>query len=182
MRRAAAIIPLQQGQRVLDVGCGTGALGKAVAERIGPNGSIVGIDLAEKQLAHARRVTANLPVPFEFYKTSADNLPFDAGSFDVVISSMAMHEMSPGIRCDVLKEVSRVLKPKGVFGLVDWSRPKFGLISLIWTPFIGAFLLFKHDYDNWQNRYPSLCNKYGLILDTDVYLNSLIRCQTFHKD
>jgi demethylmenaquinone methyltransferase/2-methoxy-6-polyprenyl-1,4-benzoquinol methylase len=177
MYRAAMAIPLRTGQRVLDIGCGTVALGKAAAERIGPQGSVTGVDLAEKQLEHARRVTANLSVPFEFYKTSADSLPFNNASFDVVVSSMAMHEMSPNIRSEVLKEVSRVLKPQGIFGLVDWSRPKFGIASLVWLPFI----LSRRNSDNWQNRYPVLCKKYGLILDSDVYLNSLIRCQTFHK-
>ena len=178
MRTAAMAMPLRPGMEVLDLGCGTAALGRAVAERVGPEGHVVGVDLAEKQLDYARFVTADSSVPFTFHQASMDALPFEPGSFDAVLSSLAFHEVPSEVRRGALTETARVLRPGGFFGLVDWSRPRFGLSALFWLP----VLLFEHNSDNWKNTYPDLCQARGLIQETDVYIGSAIRCQVFRKE
>lgn len=84
LMRAAA---LQSGERVLDVGCGSGATSLEAAERVRPGGSVVGVDVSEPLLALARDRAASWGVAnVEFVEADAQVHPFQAGSFDVVIS------------------------------------------------------------------------------------------------
>ena len=177
-RRAAAEIPLRKGMRVLDVGCGTASLGLAIAGQIGAGGQIHCLDLSAQQLAYARHKSNGVEPFFEFHQGSMAELPFEDATLDAVVSSLAFHAVGPKVRRDALREVARVLKPHGLFALVDLSKPRLGLTALIWLP----SLLFASDKENWNNVYPSLCGEQGLHLDKDVYLNSLVRCQVFHKE
>jgi SAM-dependent methyltransferase len=78
---------LQSGERVLDVGCGNGATSLEAAERVRPGGSVVGVDVSEPMLALARERAASWGVAnVEFVEADAQVHPFQASSFDVVIS------------------------------------------------------------------------------------------------
>lgn len=95
------------GQRVLDVGCGTGALTLAAAERVGPRGSVVGLDPNPEMLAVARRKAA----PVEWHEGRAEALPFPDASFDAVVSQFAMMFFADPVAA--LREMRRVLRPGG---------------------------------------------------------------------
>lgn len=177
-QRAAVEIPLRKGMRVLDLGYGTASFGLAIAEQIGAEGQIHCLDLSERQLSCARRKANGLETPFEFHQCSMGELPFENAAFDAVASSLAFHAVPPKVRRDALRETARVLKPRGQFALVDLGKPRFGWVALVWLP----SLLFATDKENWHNVYPALCREQGLYLDKDVYLNSLVRCQVFHKE
>ncbi|MHB0866567.1 MAG: methyltransferase domain-containing protein [Thermoleophilia bacterium] len=122
---AADICP---GHQVLDVSCGTGTLAGLLAERVGPAGRVVGVDLAAGMLAVARRkhVVANL----EFMQANAEALPFGEGSFDRVTISLAIHEMNREGRRNALAEMFRVLKPGGLAVVADMRRPDTRLTRL----------------------------------------------------
>jgi demethylmenaquinone methyltransferase/2-methoxy-6-polyprenyl-1,4-benzoquinol methylase len=107
-----------------------------------------------------------------------DELPFPEDYFDAVVTSLALHATPPEVRRKTINEVSRVLKPGGIFGLVDWSRPRFGLWGLVWLP----MLLPRMKGDNWQNTYPDLCRQDRMELLKDEYVNSLVRCQVFRRE
>ena len=177
-QRAAMEIPLGRGMCVLDLGCGTASFGLAIAERIGAGGQIHGLDISERQLAHARRKVNGLETSFEFHQCSMGELSFKDATFDAVVSSLAFHAVPPQVRRDALRETARVLKPRGLFALVDLSKPRLGWVTLVWLP----SLLFEPDKENWNNVYPALCKEQGLYLDKDLYLNSLVRCQVFHEE
>lgn len=101
---AAAVAP---GQRVLDVACGTGALTLAVAERVGPAGSVTGLDANPEMLAVARRKHAGV----DWQEGRAEALPFPDGSFDAVVSQFGL--MFFDDRVLALREMRRVLRPGG---------------------------------------------------------------------
>jgi demethylmenaquinone methyltransferase/2-methoxy-6-polyprenyl-1,4-benzoquinol methylase len=103
--------------------------------------------------------------------------PFEPASMDVVAAALSFHRASPGLRRRIIHETARVLKPKGVFVLVDWSKPRIGPAAVILLP----LLMFKTSGDHWNNTYPMLCRNEHLLQITDAYLNSLIRCQIFRK-
>ncbi|HPB80903.1 MAG TPA: class I SAM-dependent methyltransferase [Spirochaetota bacterium] len=168
---------IPEGAEVLDLGCGTGSLGIALAKRYGAVSQVRGVDISDDQLRHARNKSEEVSCPFSFYNCSMDELDFPDSTFDVVVTSMALHETPSAVRRGAIREVSRVLKTGGVFVLIEWSRPRFGLLGMLWLP----FLFFGDWRDNWNNRYAELCLEQGLSREHDSYINSLARRQVFVK-
>ena len=122
--KAVELMPLESGQTVLDLGCGTGAFTCAVADLIGDGSVIHGIDLSKKQLDTAQEKMEKRSTRFIPHLCSMDELPFSNDSFDLVISSLAIHAASPPVRRTAIREASRVLKNGSRFILVDWTRPR----------------------------------------------------------
>jgi ubiquinone/menaquinone biosynthesis C-methylase UbiE len=113
---------IRPGQRVLDVGCGTGTLAVEI-QRACPEARVVGIDGDPKALAIARRKAARAGVPVELDRGLADALPYAAGSFDRVVSSLVFHHLARPTKERALAEILRVLAPGGRFHLLDFGRP-----------------------------------------------------------
>jgi ubiquinone/menaquinone biosynthesis C-methylase UbiE len=103
---------VQPGQKVLDVACGTGIVARAVADRLGGSGTVVGVDLNEGMLAVARRLRPDL----EWRQADVVDLPDPDGTFDAVLCQMAL--MFFPDRTAALREMARVTRPGGVVALV----------------------------------------------------------------
>ncbi len=177
-RQALGELRLEAGESALDLGCGPGGLSYALAERSSADASIVGLDISDDQLACACRGAGAFACRMEFLKASMDELPFPEAHFDLVMTSMALHETPPAVRRGAIAETARVLKPGGVFLLVDWSRPRLGLWGIVWYPLCRWG---ERNRDNWNNVYPELCRDRALSLKEDAYLNSIVRRQLFGK-
>jgi demethylmenaquinone methyltransferase/2-methoxy-6-polyprenyl-1,4-benzoquinol methylase len=178
-RKGIGNVTLTDGMRALDLGCGPGALSFALAERASSQAEIIGIDISEEQLNYARSQCVRYNCRLRFENCSMDELPYPDEYFDMVITSMALHETPPEVRRAAIAEVARTLKKGGSFILVDWSKPKFGLFGAFWFPMI---CLGTQNKDNWRNVYPELCLQNGLHLKEDYYINSIARRQVFQKD
>jgi ubiquinone/menaquinone biosynthesis C-methylase UbiE len=100
------------GSRVLDVGCGTGIVTRTAADRVAPGGRAVGVDLNEAMLTVARRVRPDI----EFRQGDAARLPCADGSFDVVLSQMAL--MFVPDPAAAVREMARVAAPGGTVALL----------------------------------------------------------------
>jgi ubiquinone/menaquinone biosynthesis C-methylase UbiE len=106
------------GQRVLDVGCGTGNLLLALGrERTGLE--LVGLDPDERALAIARRKARRARLAVDWRRGFAEELPFPDASVDRVFSSLMLHHLGPAAKAGLLAEVRRVLRPDGVLVLAD---------------------------------------------------------------
>jgi SAM-dependent methyltransferase len=92
---------------VLDVACGTGVLACVAADRIGPNGAVVGLDSNKEMLSVARRKC----MAIEWRTGQAEALPFPDAAFDAVISQFGLMFFED--RCAALREMVRVLRPGG---------------------------------------------------------------------
>jgi len=121
--RLIADARLRPGQRVLDLGSGTGCPALLAAQAVGHGGSVVGLDLAERMLAVARRKAATLGLSNVTFQTAdITTLPFEPASFDAVISRFCFMFL-PEIP-KALAEIVRVLKPAGYLAAAVWSVPE----------------------------------------------------------
>jgi ubiquinone/menaquinone biosynthesis C-methylase UbiE len=108
----------QNGERILDIGCGDGYYDMIIAQ---PGASVVGIDIQEKPLAKARRLYTG--EQFEFLYMNAEEMEFSDASFDKVVSFCVIEHLNHGDRA--MHHISRVLKPGGsfVFSADSLSNP-----------------------------------------------------------
>jgi SAM-dependent methyltransferase len=118
------------GERVLDVGCGTGTLALAAQRRVGAGGAVYGIDASPEMVQRARAKSAFQGLPVGFDVATAQALPFPDAAFDVVLCSLAVHHLPRAARHGALAEMRRVLKPEGRALIVEFSRER-GLRALL---------------------------------------------------
>lgn len=117
--------PLLEGCRVLDLGCGSGRDVYALAQLVGPSGSVVGVDMTDEQLQVAKAHQAYHAKTFGFdnvqfmhgYIECLQDLDLEPGSFDVIVSNCVVN-LSPD-KDAVLAGVQRLLKPGGEFYFSD---------------------------------------------------------------
>jgi len=101
---------LAGGERVLDVGCGTGVVARLAAEQVRREGKLAGVDIDPGMLEVAKAATpAELKI--EWHEAGADALPFDDGSFDVALCGLSLQFMPD--KQGALEEMHRVLAAGG---------------------------------------------------------------------
>ena len=118
---AQALVQLgapHDGERVLDVACGTGAVARHAAPLVGPTGGVVGLDSNAGMLAIARAIPHREGVAIEWRAGNATALPFPDGSFDLVCCQQGL-QFFPD-RPAALREMCRVLVPGGRLALGVW--------------------------------------------------------------
>lgn len=117
--RTLQALGINAGERVLDVGCGTGFLAKELAMLVGEDGYVLGVDNSADMLEGGRERCEVFP-QIELQQAAADALPVDDNSFDVVTCTQVLLYV-PDLTA-VLAELYRVLKPGGRITIVetDW--------------------------------------------------------------
>jgi demethylmenaquinone methyltransferase/2-methoxy-6-polyprenyl-1,4-benzoquinol methylase len=118
---------------VLDLCCGTGDLGFALADA--GNARVIGADFAHTMLVRARKKgnlfsntsDGNSPTAMPFFEADALRLPFADASFDLVASAFGFRNLAnyeAGLR-----EIQRVLKPGGTIAILEFTEPQQGLLG-----------------------------------------------------
>ena len=114
---------LRSTDRVFDLGCGTGTLDVLIKKQF-RGVEIVGLDPDPKALARARKKAAREGLAIQFDEGFGDQLPYPDASFDRVFSSLMFHHLAADEKTDTLREVRRVLKPRGEFHMMDLEGPE----------------------------------------------------------
>ena len=113
---------LREGESVLDVGCGTGTLALLAKQQVGAAGRVAGIDGSPEMIERARRKAKKSGNDVQFEIASAQALPFEDRSFDVVLSTLMLHHLPRPSQSQLAREIRRVLKPGGRALAVDFGK------------------------------------------------------------
>ncbi|MDR7920752.1 methyltransferase domain-containing protein [Thermosynechococcus sp. HY213] len=132
-------LDLPRSAVVLDLCCAHGVVTQALTQAFD---QVTGLDASPKEIARARQ-----RVPQATYvEAFAEKMPFADATFDLVHTSMALHEMTAEQLRAIVAEVWRVLKPGGWFALIDFHRPQ---VPLFWPGMALFFWLFETE-TAWQ--------------------------------
>jgi ubiquinone/menaquinone biosynthesis C-methylase UbiE len=123
-RRTVERLPLTPGMKVLDVCCGMGASALPAAERVGPAGSVVAVDLAQNLLNKGANLAAERHLKnIEFRRADLEDLRFTDRSFDAVICVFGIFfvpDLSAAVR-----GLWRLIRPAGLLGITIWGAKVF---------------------------------------------------------
>lgn len=153
---------LEPGQRVLDIGCGTGSLAVLIV-RLHPEVEVVGLDPDPKALARARRKAEAAGVSLQLDRGFSDELPYPEARFDRVFSSFMFHHLDSEVKRKTLRETRRVLMPGGSLHLVD-----FGGSAHSHGPLARFLHSREHLHDNFEGRIPALMGEAGYAEPTEL--------------
>lgn len=185
-----------KGKRVLDLGCGTGRDVYALAQLVGEEGFVVGVDMTEEQLEVANRYNEYHREKFGYKKTNVsflqgyierlDELGLEPGSFDVIVSNCVVN-LSPD-KDSVLRGVFELLKPGGEFYFSDIYSdrripPHVAKDPVLYGECLGG-ALYWYDFLRLSNRHgfadPRLVEDRPLDI-TDERLSKLVGHTRFYS-
>lgn len=118
IRRAAP----EPGEKVMDVGCGTGATTRAISTSIAPSGRISALDISDPLLSHAKEQASETRVNTSYHLVDVQNDPIPGGPFDLAISRFGVMFFSDPVAAFV--NIRKHLKPDGRIVLAAWAKAK----------------------------------------------------------
>ncbi|MDX3193697.1 methyltransferase domain-containing protein [Streptomyces sp. MN03-5084-2B] len=162
VRRSGA----QPGDRVLDVGCGTGYLAGIAARAVTPGGSVLGVDASESMVEYARGAVG--APSCRFAAGTAQALPCEDAEFDVVLSSLMLHHVPDADQPATLREMLRALRPGGRLLLADFRPPTSPVMRRLVGALTGPRML-----DAPDRRLVGLVRATGFTVDDEGTLGIL---------
>jgi ubiquinone/menaquinone biosynthesis C-methylase UbiE len=132
-------LTIESDTQILDLCCGSGQTTKFLVQR---SQHVIGLDASPLSIGRAKQ---NVPQA-EYIEAFAEKMPLSDNTFDIVHTSAAMHEMEPQQLRQILQEVHRVLKPDGVFTMVDFHQPT----NPLFVPGLATFFWLFETETAWQ--------------------------------
>jgi SAM-dependent methyltransferase len=167
-RRVLERAALADGERVLDVACGTGTLALSAA-RSARSVRVTGVDGDPAILERARAKAGN---EVTFDEGLSTELPYEDGSFDVVLSTLFFHHLSDEATLRSAEEVRRVLRPAGRLVIGDLGRPQDPLMRVAVLLTVQMLDGFDVTAGNVAGRLPATLRDAGLV---DVRVTDRVR-------
>jgi ubiquinone/menaquinone biosynthesis C-methylase UbiE len=129
--RLLTLARVQAGEAVLDVGCGTGTLAIAAKSRVGPSGTVHGIDASAEMVERANKKARRRGIDVGFEQAIVEAMPFPDARFDLVTSTVMLHHLPREARQACARELWRVVRPGGRVFVADFGPPsqRHGLIG-----------------------------------------------------
>jgi len=133
----ACAVPKGDYRRILDLGCGIGKSAFPYCE-LYPEAEVVGLDYAAPMLKYGHKLAESRGLKVHFTQRLAEDTGYPGGSFDVVSAVWLFHELPGKARAQVVREAHRLLRPGGVFAIME--SPPFKVLQERYSP-LSAFLL-----------------------------------------
>ncbi|MFS0726309.1 class I SAM-dependent methyltransferase [Paenibacillus sp. 1P07SE] len=163
-------IQVDSGQRVLDLGCGTGTL-TLLLKQAYPKAEVTGLDIDPNVLQIAKKKAVDMGMDIIFNQGTSFELPYPDHSFDRVVTSLMFHHLTLENKLRTLKEIFRVLKPQGELHIADWGKSQNRLMRIA---FLSIQILdgFKTTADNVNGLIPQIIDKAGFTKskETDKFM------------
>ncbi len=140
-RMVIELANVNPGDRVLDVGCGTGSLTLTAQSYVGPNGKVFGIDASPEMIEVAKKKASHSRLPVVFEVGLIEQLDFPDATFDLVISRLAMHHLPDDLKRRGLKEILRVLKPGRCLLIADFNPPTNPVLKHLASALFGFHMM-----------------------------------------
>lgn len=122
-RMVIELAKVKPGDKVLDVGCGTGSLSLTAKTSAGANGAVYGIDASPEMIEVARKKAKKSGQDVTFDVGLIEKLPFPDATFDTVVSRLVIHHLPDDLKRKGFAEIFRVLKPGGHLLVADFKPP-----------------------------------------------------------
>lgn len=166
-QRLIAQAQIAAGQRVLDLGSGTGTLTIMVKQNC-PGAEVAGLDGDPQVLARARAKAAAAGEVIRFDQVLATALPYADGVFDRVLSSLMLHHLTTDDKQAAIAEAWRVLSAGGELHVLDFGPPQNALAWLI----SQVFRRLERTADNIAGRLPEMARQAGFtaVAQTEQHL------------
>jgi len=129
---------IKPGDRVLEIGCGTGSLTLQAKMQAGPDGKVCGIDAAPEMVAVAQTKVEKAGIDIEFKQGFLQEIPYPDQNFDQVLCSFMIFHTSEKVRVKGFAEIDRVLKPGGRIFILDANTPNRPWLKKIVGAVMGA--------------------------------------------
>ena len=151
---------IKDGESVLDLACGTGTLAIEVKKN-NPRAKVSALDGDRAILQRAKAKAKDAGVKIAFEQGMANELPYDARSFDVLVSTLFFHHLTDEAKADTAEEIRRVLRLGGRVLIADWGRPQDPLMRMM---FLNVQLLdgFRNTQSNVSGKLPEFLREAGL--------------------
>ena len=119
LQAMVAALPIRQGQTILDMACGDGFYSPWLAERVGPAGRVVAVDVRPEYLEMARKqaATSRLSGIIDYQGASIESLPFEDHSFDLCWCAQSFYSLPDPV--EALWHMRRVTKPGGIVAVLE---------------------------------------------------------------
>lgn len=134
---------IKLGDKVLDVGCGSGNLTLTAKSYVGKPGSAYGIDAAPEMIEVAKKKASRLGQEAVFEVGLIEQLPYLDATFDVVISRLVIHHLPDDLKRRGFAEIFRVLKPGGLVFLADFKPPTNPILAHVASALVGHQMMMQ---------------------------------------
>ncbi len=128
---------IKPGDKILDVGCGSGNLTLTAKRYAGASGSVHGIDASAEMIEVARKKAERTGSEAIFEVGLIEKLPYSETTFDVVISRLVIHHLPDDLKRRGFTEIFRVLKPGGLFFIADFKLPANPILAHVASTLFG---------------------------------------------
>jgi ubiquinone/menaquinone biosynthesis C-methylase UbiE len=139
---------IKPGDKVLDVGCGTGDLTLTAETYVGMSGSAYGIDASSEGIDLARKKAKRSDSKAVFEVGLIEKIPYPEATFDIVISRLVIHHLPDDLKRRGIAEIFRVLKPGGLVFLADFRPPTNPILAHVASALVGHRMMMQSNVES----------------------------------